>query len=1488
MKYLIYILSFLLIGVIAKAQLPSNTFRSRIFTGNTETQWLILDSPAVNPVLDTFYARYPGTQIIRIQGGDTAFWFYGGNRRWFRGLQAPDTVSLSNRINLKLNISDTASMLLSYLRKIDTTNKWVQDVYVRNDSLFKFKNGTETFLDTLGNGSGGGAGTVTSVALSMPSAFTVTGSPITGAGTLAVSGAGTTLQYIRGNGTLATFDTAAIPNFYLKVRGLLSGTPPITYSTTTGAIGIQNATASGTKGAATFDNSYFTDNGSGTVSLADLVSAGACINCQLSIDQKGRITSYADGNQLAIHNASGAGDTLVVGNDTVKRLNFSYGLTSTPTASNITVKVDTSAIATQYDLTLVNNGLSRNGDTTQFGQTVSASGDPAALNTNREIPTNGFSVLFTGTGRVSIGTTSPNSTHNFTSVATGTDRARQATAASGVAVNAASTGASAAIVAQNTGTGTGLQASSVGASGFGITTSSSIDGAIPFRASVFNTNNSSSSPTVAEFIRHANSGVPADGIGMTLMFRNQTSTTIEVESGQIRNYFSTVLHGLRSSAFEFHLVNSAISARKALLASSGQWTWDGYPALTQQTDTINIKPIGYNTTTGLVEPMANWVGSGVNSSIFTSDIPHLSQIKIYAPAQGVSASQSVTNYSATSLDSARYMFSTTRAGTAGSEYGGWLAPASSGDSILVTAPFWVVFGDSQAEGHPGLHGRLHPLVAGAAQNIFIYNYPDSIGQLSYHLRTRTNMRWYNQGIGGQTTVQCRIRFARDVLGVLSANSNDGRGNQTLSRKPQGVVIIVGINDIFNGVPTQTTKDNLEWMASQCQQNDIRCVILNMPGDAVSSQAQLQGIASMNEWLNSGVMDQYGASLVDYNSWWNDPDFGYDNIHPTALIVDDIHPSAVGYDSLAAYIYRQALLPVLRQAVFINELSPTTPITYARPSSITINSSPYSLISLNDTINITTFVPDSVWIKITASTPVTGTDSTGFSHIEWFSDNNPLDSLFYTRKTLYSGSQKANINASKILLQSETLVNGDDIFRTYLGDATNIGFTMRHYAATARMIINGNTEYNSAALSIGGATNAIGTTGNIKSTGTASQFGVLEILQNASAGTTGFGISTANTASSLSLQGTASQGNDLIRVTTWNGGVSNLATSKVNLLNITGAGFGISTGADQTGNGLLVNPTINHNTSANSGIWINGVVYEPIITTLGNARHRGFFNTYGNNYFNALGDSTCFGCDSNATIGAKFRVNGNFRIDNITPPPSTYNILVHGSTDSIVYQIPSSTFATTTLYTVDGTLSGNRIVTANNLNLIFNDVNTYRINSDLNIFAKADGTIPYSSVISGSGNIWELGYTPTAGTFSKGAGIFIDTNNNIGLAIQMPTSVPLYTTGNSAYVQGFQSNAGNFYRVDNVTTNITAALTQYWFDIDATSGNITITLPAASTAFGSGMGIQYVFRRMDATGNTITVSRAGSDTINAATTFTLGTQYEVKELQCTSTSTWGIK
>ena len=69
-----------------------------------------------------------------------------------------------------------------------------------------FYNGDQAIYDgSAWQRASGSSGTVTSVALTAPSAFNVTGSPITTSGTLAITGAGTTAQYINGAGGLTTF-----------------------------------------------------------------------------------------------------------------------------------------------------------------------------------------------------------------------------------------------------------------------------------------------------------------------------------------------------------------------------------------------------------------------------------------------------------------------------------------------------------------------------------------------------------------------------------------------------------------------------------------------------------------------------------------------------------------------------------------------------------------------------------------------------------------------------------------------------------------------------------------------------------------------------------------------------------------------------------------------------------------------------------------------------------------------------------------------------------------------------------------------------------------------------------------------------------------------------------------------------------------------------------------------------------------------------------
>jgi hypothetical protein len=108
-----------------------------------------------------------------------------------------------------------------------------------------------------------GSGTVTSVALTTPAAFTVTGSPITTTGTLAITGAGNGAQYIDGTGALQTFPS--IPTGTVTSVGLSSATSGVTIGstpvTTSGTITLAIATATGAQNGLLSSTDFTTFNG---------------------------------------------------------------------------------------------------------------------------------------------------------------------------------------------------------------------------------------------------------------------------------------------------------------------------------------------------------------------------------------------------------------------------------------------------------------------------------------------------------------------------------------------------------------------------------------------------------------------------------------------------------------------------------------------------------------------------------------------------------------------------------------------------------------------------------------------------------------------------------------------------------------------------------------------------------------------------------------------------------------------------------------------------------------------------------------------------------------------------------------------------------------------------------------------------------------------------------------------------------------------------
>ncbi len=161
----------------------------------------------------------------------------------------------------------------SYLSASDTSDKWINDISRRGDSVFK-KIGSVwsfAFLDSLGaGGGGGGSGTVSNSAnanrLTYYSASGTTVGPlaaITASRALVSDANGlpvassvtdTELGYVSGvtssiqtqlNAKLSSVDTTNIPSFSVKTRSLFSGTSPILYNSATGGFSLDTTTSAG-------------------------------------------------------------------------------------------------------------------------------------------------------------------------------------------------------------------------------------------------------------------------------------------------------------------------------------------------------------------------------------------------------------------------------------------------------------------------------------------------------------------------------------------------------------------------------------------------------------------------------------------------------------------------------------------------------------------------------------------------------------------------------------------------------------------------------------------------------------------------------------------------------------------------------------------------------------------------------------------------------------------------------------------------------------------------------------------------------------------------------------------------------------------------------------------------------------------------------------------------------------------------------------------
>lgn len=197
----------------------------------------------------------------------------------------------------------------------------------------------------------------------------------------------------------------------------------------------------------------------------------------------------------------------------------------------------------------------------------------------------------------------------------------------------------------------------------------------------------------------------------------------------------------------------------------------------------------------------------------------------------------------------------------------------------------VALGDSTTAGTPAYKSPIEAPPAGSGNVESQYAY--------WLMRTHPDWHVLNRGVNGERSDQIRARLIRD----------------TAQPKPDIVIIIAGVNDIYQGRTTESVEVELEAMYAAARAAQIVVVAGSIIPFNTASSDQNARMHAVNDWIRAYATSHRGAVVFcDTRAAVSAPG------QPDRLVSspDNLHPSPDGY-RLMAVALEPAIIEALSEA-----------------------------------------------------------------------------------------------------------------------------------------------------------------------------------------------------------------------------------------------------------------------------------------------------------------------------------------------------------------------------------------------------------------------------------------------------------------------------------------------------------------------------------------------------------------------------------------------